>query len=308
MTAELVLTKKKEMDLFTLDGLTKQTGVDSNQWNIYIIKELIDNAIDVCESSNIAPCISVAVNDNGIKIQDNGPGISKELLNKIINLNIYAGSKYYYKRPTRGAQGNALLTILPMPYIISNCKISDCATIRSENKQFDISILHDDIKQDYQFNIVEIDNSDNNIKGTEIFIKIPMAPYQNPGGYKWMIESFASFNPHCKITADIFGASIINDKIGDITKMRSESESVHWYSSSAFRDLIYAYIRADQGDTTIKNFCMDRFRGISNSTKTDTLLNSMTSKRLEDLRTNEDDIRQLYLKGKLYIHLILISS
>lgn len=159
-----VLTKKKEMDLFTRDGLAKQTGVSPQSWDRYIIKELIDNAIDSCESANIDnPKIEIVIDDNGISVKDNGTGISKKNLNKILDLNTYAGSKHYYKRPTRGAQGNALLT-LSMPYAFN--KTVNTAVIRTLDKEYSIICNHNEVFQESELTYIEKNIQE--IVGTEI--------------------------------------------------------------------------------------------------------------------------------------------
>lgn len=301
---ESILTKKKEMDLFALDGLQKQTGTQRSNWDIYAVKELTDNCLDACESVGIEPDVNITVRGDCITIKDNGPGITRKTIDKIIDLDVYAGSKYYYARPSRGKQGNALLTILPMPYVYSDGKITECAVIRSGGKQYTISLQHDDVEQNYSFKVDESVIPDA-IKGTEIKVNIPTPDpsyWTNTGIWRRalnnIINRFSVFNPHCKITTDYFGEIVIHERKGKIQKMKSESESIHWYSYGAFRDLIYAHIRAGHGSTTIKKFCIDRFRGISNSTKNQDLLMSMQSRKLEDLRDKEEDIKNLYLNLK----------
>lgn len=311
---EAILTKKKEVDLFTEDGLTKQTGTDISEWDIYLIKELMDNALDACESAGVEPKIKVTIRGNGVTIRDNGPGITRETVDKIVDLNVYAGNKYYFARPSRGKQGNALLTILPMPYVLSDGKLTECAIICSSTKQYKISVEHDDVEQDYNFRVDESDIQDA-VQGTEIKVNIPYTdPLQYAIGDRWqrffnnLMNGFSVFNPHCEITTDYFGKVSTYKRKGDIKKMKSESESIHWYSYGAFRDLVYAYIRAGNGNTTVKQFCMERFKGINNSTKNEALLKSMCSKRLEDLREQEEDVTNLYINLKTICHTVLSPS
>ncbi len=298
---EQVLFKKKDTDLFSKEGLTKQTGTPFSEWDLYVLKELIDNALDVSESAGAETLkIDVTINGGGISVRDNGPGLTRETVNKIVDLNIYAGNKHYYKRASRGKQGNALMTILPMPYVLSDGKITECAVIRSGTKQFQISIEHNEVEQDYRFRVDESDIPEA-VPGTEVTIRVCFEdPNQEVGGgrrknaYAKLINAFSVFNPHCEFTKDYFGEKTTNNKKGGIRKMKSESESIHWYSYTAFRDLVYAFIRAGHGSTTIKNFCISRFRGIGNSTSNEDLLRDTTSKKLEDLRENEADIMQLH--------------
>ena len=46
-------------------GLTTQIGHGSELWPIVVAKELIDNALDACESKDIAPQTVVALGPTG---------------------------------------------------------------------------------------------------------------------------------------------------------------------------------------------------------------------------------------------------
>jgi DNA topoisomerase VI subunit B len=51
-------------------------------------------------------------------VEDNGPGIPPETIGGIIDYDIRVSSREAYISPTRGRQGNALKTILPMAYVL----------------------------------------------------------------------------------------------------------------------------------------------------------------------------------------------
>ena len=56
--------------------LVAQTGHQVRDWPLVILKELTDNAIDICEEKEIAPeiAVSVSTEEGTITIADNGPG------------------------------------------------------------------------------------------------------------------------------------------------------------------------------------------------------------------------------------------
>jgi DNA topoisomerase VI subunit B len=51
-------------------------------------------------------------------VEDNGRGIPPATVAGIINYNIRISSREAYVSPTRGRQGNALKTILPMAFVV----------------------------------------------------------------------------------------------------------------------------------------------------------------------------------------------
>src|SRR5262249_37160224 len=108
----------REMDFFSERELVGQTGHERGQWPLVIVKELIDNALDACEEADIAPTLSVTADASGITVTDNGPGLPEATLRAALDFTIRASNREAYVSPCRGAQGNALKTILPMPRVL----------------------------------------------------------------------------------------------------------------------------------------------------------------------------------------------
>jgi DNA topoisomerase VI subunit B len=100
--------------------LEKQTGHAAHYRPRVVLKELIDNATDGAEKAGIAPVVVVDVDTSTgyITITDNGPGIAPELVAKVLDYTVRASDKQAYVSPTRGAQGNALKTIVAMPFAL----------------------------------------------------------------------------------------------------------------------------------------------------------------------------------------------
>jgi DNA topoisomerase VI subunit B len=106
------------LDFCSEKELVAQTGHQEADWPLVVLKELMDNALDACEEGDIAPEISVTVNSQGITVADNGPGIPLETIKNILDYSVRVSSREAYMAPDRGAQGNALKTIIAMPYVL----------------------------------------------------------------------------------------------------------------------------------------------------------------------------------------------
>ena len=65
----------REMDFLSETELCAQTGHYRQEWPAVIVKELLDNALDACEEGDTSPEITVAADEAGITIADNGPGL-----------------------------------------------------------------------------------------------------------------------------------------------------------------------------------------------------------------------------------------
>ena len=98
------------MEFFTEEELRAQMGVSRWQWPVALIKELVDNSLDACESNNIAPEIRVELQEDAIIVTDNGPGLPLSTLEKSLDYSMRASDKLGYVSPSRGQQGNALKT------------------------------------------------------------------------------------------------------------------------------------------------------------------------------------------------------
>ena len=100
--------------------LTAQTGHEVGEWPLVIVKELFDNALDACEEAGIAPVITVQVDDErDHRRATTAPGMPAETVKEHPRL---LGPGRARARPTssptRGAQGNALKTIVAMPFVL----------------------------------------------------------------------------------------------------------------------------------------------------------------------------------------------
>ena len=115
--------KDRIFDFVERSGLEKLTDCQSGSWHLYILKELIDNALDADESHNNPSGIQVRFNYSAnagvllIRVSNATP-FPVEMLERIFSLRSYASSKDYVIGNTRGKQGNGLKTILGIPYAL----------------------------------------------------------------------------------------------------------------------------------------------------------------------------------------------
>jgi DNA topoisomerase VI subunit B len=111
-------------EYFDARQLSTLTGVPQSEFAAVVLKELIDNSLDACETAGVAPAVIATVDkeDGAIRIcvSDNGPGIPSEVVRKVLDYNIRVSDKAAYRSPTRGAQGNALKTIIGIPYALGS--------------------------------------------------------------------------------------------------------------------------------------------------------------------------------------------
>ena len=110
------------LDFASEKELTAQIGHAKSAWPVVILKELLDNAIDAAEETGIPPVITVTVDARGITVEDNGPGLPADVVEHVLDFSIRVSSREGYVSPTRGAQGNALKTLVCMPFVLDGCR------------------------------------------------------------------------------------------------------------------------------------------------------------------------------------------
>ncbi len=116
--ARQTFSTSRLLDFVSEKELTFQCGFPRQDWPLVAVKELIDNALDACEEQDITPEITVTIGESSITVADNGIGIRPDVVDKLLDFSIRVSSPEAYVAPERGAQGNALKTIVAMPFVL----------------------------------------------------------------------------------------------------------------------------------------------------------------------------------------------
>src|SRR5260370_4926234 len=113
---------------------------------LVMLKELVDNALDATEEAGIAPAISITVGNGKVIVTDNGPGIPAETVAAVLDYSVRVSSREAYVSPTRGAQGNALKTILAMGFALTGTEAE--TVIESRGARHRIAFAADQVRQE----------------------------------------------------------------------------------------------------------------------------------------------------------------
>ena len=115
----LTFTVSRQLDFFQPKQLEIQTGHTQGDWSEVVVKECVDNALDAAEENGLPPIVTVETGeDDHIIISDESGGIPPETVDRIVNnFDTTTSSRERYIGPTRGAQGNALKTLIGFAHI-----------------------------------------------------------------------------------------------------------------------------------------------------------------------------------------------
>ena len=107
------------LEFFSDKELTMQIGCPTEQWPIALLKELIDNALDACETAGLPPAIEVTIEPDLLSVRDYGPGLPVATLERSLDYMARVSDKANYVSPTRGQQGNAMKCLWAAPFVAS---------------------------------------------------------------------------------------------------------------------------------------------------------------------------------------------
>jgi hypothetical protein len=261
------------LDFASAKELTAQTGHAVDDWPLVLVKELLDNAIDACEEAGIAPVIAVEVDDDGILVSDNGPGLPASTIEGVLDFSIRVSSREAYVSPTRGAQGNALKTIVSMPFVLSDGERGE-VEIAARGSRHCIAFQVDRVRQAPVLDH-EVVPADCN-SGTAILVRWPSCACSiledAEARFLQIADDFAWLNPSLSLVVDWFGTRRIEVAAtrADWPKWKpSDPTSAHWYDPERFQRLIAAYVAhdADNGRSRTVRELVSEFRGLSGSAK-----------------------------------------
>jgi hypothetical protein len=262
--------------------LVAQTGHESYRWPLVVIKELIDNSIDACEEAGVAPVIKVTITTGKagkptrIVVEDNGPGIPTETITGIIDYNVRVSSREAYISPTRGRQGNALKSILPMAYVLGG-KVKGETWIEAQGLKHRILFAVNQIRQEPV--VKDVCTRSRIRTGTRVVVFWPdtFEARIDTDEISDLLNQFVWVNPHLTLDFTVDGKTHIHRRATnpDWMKYRAcDATSAYWYSLEQFELYAAALIDRDQqkrprtsrGKVTVREF-VAQFRGMSATEK-----------------------------------------
>jgi hypothetical protein len=268
------------MEFCTKRELQNQTGHGVMQWPLVVLKELFDNALDAGEEAEVAPVISIAVEPGSIVIEDNAAGIKTSTIKSILDYTIRVSSREAYVSPTRGAQGNALKTILAMGYVLDrerqggNDEAVGITVIETHGIEHRIEFRVDHINNEPR---ISHTTSPSPIKiGSRITINWPVIQCYGATsllGYARdefikLAEGYVWFNPHLTLRGSWYGKEFINVAATDRHWKKwgpRNPTSPHWYDETRLQRYLAAHVARDRDrrrNRTVRDF-ISEFRGLS---------------------------------------------
>lgn len=262
---------------FTKDGLETLTGQPSRKWGRYVVKELVDNALEAVEAADTEPKVSVSLSceDRGrrdwvkqLSVSDTGDGIPESQLREIADVKTFGGTKRHYTLPTRGTQGNALMTILGIQHLADGGPM----TIETRGDRYEFEIDDNTIDATPSVSVSKtspkLSADGGAMTGTTVTVEFASSGQRMAKAeeiYK-TLTGFNTLNPHVS-----FELSDIESAAGEDTTAKYEPKGsattgrVLWFDRQAFRERLKADIRVVP-ELSVSEF-ISEFDGLSSRAK-----------------------------------------
>jgi DNA topoisomerase VI subunit B len=268
------------MEFCSQRELQNQTGHSVSEWPLVVAKELLDNALDAAEEAEVAPEITVIVEQDKIIVRDNANGIDAQTIVSILDYTVRVSSREAYVSPTRGAQGNALKTILAMDYVLQGAAGDAAGMTIVETR----GVAHR-----IEFRVDHINNQ------PRIFHTIAPSPISTGTRFTvhWsdpdlleeddfiqLVRAYVWFNPHLTVHGVWFGREFINVTATNPNweKWRPrDPTSPHWYDEARLQRYLAAHVARDRDrgqSRTVREF-ISEFRGLSGTALQRKILNEL---------------------------------
>jgi hypothetical protein len=297
-------------EYFVASELQAQTGQPVERFAAVAVKELLDNALDAAESAGVRPAVTLEVHRRpaalDLTVTDNGPGLPAATVASILDFTTRTSDKAAYRSPTRGAQGNALKTILGLPHALGGrapVEIEACGVHHAIRAWVDPA---------GEVRVEHTQNARPTRPGTRVALTLP------DGGQvltpAWWVSAFAVFNPHTAVRiteswqssdhgqspvveTDDFYQAVIPYPAGWHKWRPTDPTSPHWYDGQAFRRLVFLHIaaacRGAGPDLTLREF-VRQFRGLTATAKAAAICAQFpTLRRLSDCEGQETAVDRL---------------
>ncbi|MCD1295110.1 DNA topoisomerase VI subunit B [Methanocella sp. CWC-04] len=170
---------------------------------ITCIKEAVDNSLDACEESSILPDIYIRirkVDDKmlNIVVEDNGPGIHKDVLPRVFGKLLY-GSRFHAIRQSRGQQGIGISAAVLYGQLTSGKPARITSKIDSKLPAYMYDLKIDTETNEPRILSERIDEFFTS-KGTRIEIEMEAAYVRGRQSVLEYLKNTSIVNPHARFT------------------------------------------------------------------------------------------------------------
>jgi DNA topoisomerase VI subunit B len=242
-----VFTASRLAEFATEAELAKQIGHARRDWLAVTVKELADNALDDAEEHDRPPTLRVLIDTEAltVTVADEGSGLRPETIAKLADFSVKTSSRAAYVSSSRGQQGNALQTLLAMPFVLDPADPGD-VVIEAGLLSHRMTLTREPLSGEPRA-VVKRGQS-MVLKGTKVVMRWPRAARalmkESVNAARRLADAYDWLNPHLAITLTIDGKEMFSVPATDPAWKKwlpSKPTSPHWYNP----ELLIQWMRAE---------------------------------------------------------------
>lgn len=283
---------RREFDFVLLNGLRRTTGRPPHEWDLYILKELIDNALDADErvwsiDNRLSPSVEIRVEYTLVPERRsqqlyvevrNRTEFPVDLIEDIFDPQWYTSRKAFVRGLSRGALGNALKTLLGIPYALRHRSFGDWSpdlkplSVLCGTRECLPHYVIDSTARAIQFEIEFRERG--KVDGTVIRLGLDEFLQERPralADISDLAEQYRLSNPHARFRWNVeigeqeWSAEYAPDPLWKLKFL--DTAPVQWYSLADFQNLLGALYRKQKSrgsqDLSVEEVCR-HFAGFDN--------------------------------------------
>jgi len=249
-----IRARPRILDFVSLDGLERLTGCTKSQFVTFIIKEMIDNALDKVDTKTLE--VNIQVDQSAgmvlVSIRDDGkPQFTREMLDLVLDFTKAPSSKRGFKAVRRGVLGNALQCCFGISHARAREEGRPEYTAEvwgSKRFMVGLKIVENSIS-------ARVEESAETSNGTVLTFKLPIHQFSNPQD---AVTTTALLNRHVNISLEQPGSKSTSEAIAEKPPVPAQQDSgdIHWYSLQEFESLAQ-----EMGSIPVETF-VTQFRGL----------------------------------------------
>jgi len=276
----------RSLDFVVLGELQKRTGIVAEDVLKFALSEMLCNALDKDDASEIGVDLQVDGDFYRLAVSDNGSKkLSAEEVRMIFDFERKASSKRGLHIVSRGYLGNALKCILGYSHALAESKglKPPAIIVRSAGLEYIVTLTVNKMVENVQLNVQVEQRQDDGL--TTFIVKFPKDFEYDIGALKNVIFATSMVNPWRKITYNILGESGSLGLAEDRKPLRKET-SVLWYTIDQFLALYKDFVKA-MPNAKLRDF-IPLFRGFTSKKLVREILQELTVAVNHDSKLNEN--------------------
>lgn len=246
------------MDHITVKGIHQRTGIAEEELMPFVLKELLDNALDVIEKygRGARHQVKVTLTKGKIVVANSNFGIepfTKDILESLFTFERFYSEKRNIYKVSRGMLGDALKEVLSIPYALSSHYGNDNwdlpLKIDGNNLSHSIHLEIDRIRQEIGTKIDTRKKASSGSDVTTIEFSYPDTPGVLKCGLRNFLLEYSILNPHISFELDCFadhdsetdGNLSLNKSLPQTQEIKADwvnRPSIWYYTPSDWKQLI----------------------------------------------------------------------